>query len=431
MSLSPVSPVSSAASPVAVTNDERRSNLIELFVKACKRAGRNALYAAVARAVFGLLKVLVKRRFDHFLKRLADEVITLNPLKWGALVGSFAFFKPLRSAIVQLLPPSTPGRAFIASAAAGAVVSQSVRVMEVSTRTELALYLAARAMHSFGSAHVLPRLPPPLRDFEHYDVIAMGIAGAQLLYAIVFSPMSHSAAYMDFLQRCTQMTKEEVACMAAYHRHQITPAVVETFAKRNLPFDPTVIDRFHTQCSLYHADPHSGCVRNGYQWAVRNFFGFALPMYAPLKISTTIAFGGHKAFAKRPLHATWKLISSILKSSAFLTVYCGGPLVAICTTSQLGIKGGWKVGVLAGALCSLATFLEPKSRRQDLALYCAMHALRSWWLTLYHRGYVPRPTARLVMQLYVVAVTWLLHQVTTEPSTIAPKFRNVLEFATR
>jgi hypothetical protein len=110
-------------------------------------------------------------------------------------------------------------------------------------------------------------------------------------------------------------------------------------------------------------------------------------------------------------------------------MYCGGPLVSLCVTSNVpGLRGGWKIGLMAGLTCTAATFIEPKPRRLDLALYCCMHALRSWWLTLYHRGWVSKPTRGLLAMLWTASVAALFHQYEVDPAALNKKLKQGIGF---
>ncbi len=383
-------------------------------VKSARHAAVVAACAAAARVIFGLLKVLVKRRFR--ISAFADEVVNLNPLKWAAYFASWALYPALKALLRFALPNSVPNVA--GELCAGALVAQSVRVFESSTQTELALYLLVRALHGRTIAHVWPLLPDSLANFQHYDVITMFLTGSQILYAIICAPLSHSPNYMGFLQSCTMLSRQTCEAIGAFHRSHMTPGLVAAFESNPAP--PVNTDVMPRLCEIVHLDGKDSCNVNMVKWMAKHMLRFSLPMYIPLKISTTVLFNS-KGLVKRPLTTLTDIVVSGLRSSLFLTVYCAGPLRSICFTSQNSIRGGWKLGLIAGMTCALATFLEPKSRRLDLALYCCVHALRSVVLMLYHRGYLPRPRRWWTTAMHTAAVALLLQQYDARPETLNKK----------
>jgi len=57
-----------------------------------------------------------------------------------------------------------------------------------------------------------------------------------------------------------------------------------------------------------------------------------------------------------------------------------------------------------------------------------MHALRSWWLTLYHRGWVSRPTPALLSFLWTAAIAALMHQYEVDAPALNKKLKQGLGF---
>lgn len=82
----------------------------------------------------------------------------------------------------------------------------------------------------------------------------------------------------------------------------------------------------------------------------------------------------------------------------------------------------------------LATLLEKKSRRMELALYCISRALESWSLCLVEWGYVS-PTClppRLDVAMFSLAVASILHCYSDcrghHRDVFRSKYLNVLDF---
>ena len=113
---------------------------------------------------------------------LLHELLSVNPLKWAALIGSLSSFRHVQRVVGAVVP------ARFSAFPAGVLCSLGVLVMNRATRTELSLYFAVRAIHCLLVAHVWPRLPALLRSFEHYDTLTMMLAGGQILYSLSFEP---------------------------------------------------------------------------------------------------------------------------------------------------------------------------------------------------------------------------------------------------
>ena len=71
-----------------------------------------------------------------------------------------------------------------------------------------------------------------------------------------------------------------------------------------------------------------------------------------------------------------------------------------------------------GTAAGLATFLEAKSRRLDLALYCSYQAMRSGFHTLVEWGYVPVLSRRWVPALLAACLGYLLMLYDTAPDKL-------------
>jgi hypothetical protein len=108
----------------------------------------------------------------------------------------------------------------------------------------------------------------------------------------------------------------------------------------------------------------------------------------------------------------WKKVAlGALRSSAFLSLYvdlawrgaCFGWNVAGGTSVMALITTCWVAG--------LATFVEKKSRRMELALYCLSRSLEAFSLTLIHNGYInkKRIPRRLDVLLFSAATACICH----------------------
>jgi hypothetical protein len=418
---------SDAASPLV--RPEVAINLRKVLHQIVKAATT----AIVLRLLIGLLKSLGKYKITkRTLYAIRDEIFGKDPWKWALVFAGWACFLPLCRLLEVILRPlrqaiGDDNVRQVATIASGVIVAQPIRVMHITTRTELGLYLASRASHSVATSFVYPLLPQTLQNFRHWDVLFVGLSGCQILYALMFAHHTHSPAYLSFLQNCVGWPRDQWDMMAAYYRGQMVPQVIDIHVAKNLPV-PQNASCLRDVCLVNH--PHTRyCDVHVVTWILRHMLRFSIPLYLPLKIITTFAFGWNKVL-RDPVGQAVKVVKSVLMSSLFLSLYCGGPMRVICMLNQVNATnwGEFLMFALGRAACALPTLLEPKSRRLDLALYCNMHAFRSGYLMLAQRGYVPRPRAAHVMALYTASLTILLHFLRFRPQDLHPNLRSGLQF---
>ena len=381
---------------------------------------RNAILAALARLAFGFGKALLKvgKHRAGLGAALLHELLSVNPLKWAALIGSLSSFRHVQRVVGAVVP------ARFSAFPAGVLCSLGVLVMNRATRTELSLYLAVRAIHCLLVAYVWPRLPALLRSFEHYDTLTMMLAGGQIIYSHVMEPDTHSAFYRAFLLSCAQQKSENPACICAAYRGHVVPQMVKYCMRRGLPLPTHPPSR--SVCQFVHPQTIT-CNERLLYWTVSHLFQFSLPLYAPLKILTTCLFSW-RTVREDPLSAAYKAIKSTISSSLFLTLYCALPFRAMCWFGNHNVHNEAIIASTFGFLCGLPTLLEPKSRRIDLALYCSMHALRAAVLLLVKRGWFARPGHVFRLVVFLLSFGYIFHQYDHAPESLHRNVRKSLNW---
>lgn len=161
-------------------------------------------------------------------------------------------------------------------------------------------------------------------------------------------------------------------------------------------------------CNYTHPQV-SSCGVNYIQYLIKHITTVSIPLYLPLKVMATLVFN-MKKLKKDPIAVIVKVTKGILSSSVFLTLYASVPVGSVCLFSNAGISYPPPLFAWSGFFSGLPTFLEPKGRRLDLALYCSVQTLRSWTRILHVRGYIPRPTSSWIFALQTLAVGMVLYQ---------------------
>ena len=93
---------------------------------------------------------------------------------------------------------------------------------------------------------------------------------------------------------------------------------------------------------------------------------------------------------EQPVDALRSAAVATLRSSLFLTTYACSVWATHCFThSVLRLHAPWLI-FLCGALGGSSIFIEPSSRRPELALYTFGHAVRSFCNRMVERGLLRR-----------------------------------------
>ena len=426
---------------------------------------KSALFAALARLALGLSKTLMKSGFKpskKFLQILTKEMGLGNPIKWAILCAGLSSYRLLQQVLLMIIEPASwrtrralevtlekPGKStrVLASFGAGMLASLPFFALNVHTRTELALYLCIRAAHGVACAYweALP-LPEPIKRFNHYDVVVMGVTSAEIIYSLVMQANAHLAGYQDFLLGNTKMPQNATQVIAALMRGQYVPeafgidqnygrlgrltaggevgtdmGLVATTEQLRGRFDPS---RFCDVCAYTHPQV-SSCIVNYLQYLVKHITTVSIPLYLPLKLMATLVFG-MKKLKKDPAGVVVKLGKGILSSSMFLTLYASAPVGSVCAAAYAGVTSQPLLFAISGFLSAMATFLEPKGRRLDLALYCSVQTLRSFTRILYYNGYIPRPNHHWIFVLQTTAVGLVLYQYDNHADIMHPNLKGTL-----
>eukprot|EP00759_Apiculatamorpha_spiralis_P021748 PhF_6_TR26325/c0_g1_i3/m.37849 len=277
-----------------------------------------------------------------------------------------------------------------------------------STREELSLYLLTRAFHGAVTTTYFQEriLGPKLSAFPHYDVVAMCASSAQLLGALLYSPHTHSRGYLKFLELSMGKDPRVVQAVANWmHLGGTAEGALEYCSqhKFQLPhWDPTALH----MCDWYHPETTS-CLVHYIVYIARHFTYRCLPLYFPLKVILALVFNPNKVIA-HPANSLYHVIQSTIQSSAFLSMYCANAVCVLCLANHQVGRMPWPLaGSIMGIAAGFATFIEPKSRRLDLALYCGMQAVRSSWNTLMEWGYAPKLSRRWLGVLLAGCISYL------------------------
>ena len=304
---------------------------------------------------------------------------------------SLAIYLLLRGATLLVRVGNKPLPTLTEASAAAAALAPSSAAASKTNEKESARRTAA-AETSLKRARLVRTLLAPTR-WEHGDTFLMCLAASQITYSWIIKPHTLPTAFVRFLNK--------------HGGHDLW----FYDAARELASRPAGVTG---PVNALIGTPHEGLVGNHpCDWAhpgttcdgnAAAFFpaalARALPVYLPVYLVPALLVHGRKLLPgpdNPGAKVLWKkLATGCLRSSAFLALYCTlcwrGACVGFQLTGRLGpstIPGfAWMGG--------LATLVEKKSRRMELAIYCLSRAAESFALCLPEWGLVPKRRSSLV-----------------------------------
>jgi hypothetical protein len=356
-----------------------------------------------------------KQRKVQNQQRPAIKELVQDALRWGAFLGCFSgIFVSTDEAIACFAGAKRTAsyRAILAGALAGPAL---LLTGPNTTHTSLALYVLLRGITLLVRCGNLPtaapwkrRLLTPTR-WKHGDVFLMCLSTSQIGYSWLVLPHTLAPSYRRFLDKHggkEMYILDAVREMAGQMRHGITPGSKPISVLNGTPFQG-----FHgnVPCEILH--PGLTCNEHFFKFFPEGYLR-ALPVYLPVYVIPAALVHRQKLLRGDSRAELWmKVALGALRSSAFLSLYVD--------LAWRGACAGWNIagGTSAMALVSicwiagLAAFVEKKSRRMELALYCLSRSLEAFSLTLVHNGYInkKRIPRRLDILLFSAATACICH----------------------
>jgi len=349
------------------------------------------------------------------------------------------------------------------AAAAGALAGPSLLLTGHSDHTSLALYIFLRsvvllARCGFKRGERDPALRAALSplQYRHGDVLLMCMAASQLTYAFIHEPTTLPGNYIKFLQKQVGKDGAILQAMAILGKGVDVPSEIQRgceiaarhleqqpppYAARHLANRPEALAQVisdlrnpavHVLQNFHKAIMHPGesCWWHCLNWLWDGGMKRALPIYIPVYLLPAMLVHRKKLLTAQGPEVMQRAALGALRSSTFLAMYVSLCWGGVCTVQHLvGHPRAWTVmaGTFAGGL---ATFLEKKSRRMELALYCMSRALESYFLCARRWGYI-NPNwkgHRVDVLLFCAATASIMHCYNTERDVFKSKYLNVLDW---
>jgi hypothetical protein len=166
---------------------------------------------------------------------------------------------------------------------------------------------------------------------------------------------------------------------------------------------------------------------------VANTFPTALSFYLPVYlIPALLIHRGDLSSPKKAPDLLSRIATGSARSALFLSSYVGAAWTGVDLSNR---AFGQRIcdirSLMVGcSFAGLATFIEKKSRRMDLAIYCVSRAAETAALVAMYRGLIPKSIDRQRGDIFLfsVASATIMHCYNTERDVFRSKYLNILDY---
>jgi acyl-CoA-binding protein len=285
---------------------------------------------------------------------------------------------------------------------------------------------------------------------EHGDVALMVGSAAVILSCFVLKPDAVEPGYMHFLTMQAGKTPEELtalqkfgagasdeelravcarlAASSTWSAGKSAREMANKTAASAVSASTGVINRpelFRLICFQGASNPEH------FFKHIAKSFSTTLSLYLPVYLVPALMIHrGQLLSPERGPKVLSRIVTGAGRSALFLSTYVAFGWSGIDVTSRTFGTVDWSSVPLGVASAGLATFIEKKSRRMELAMYCLSRAFETSALIAVYQGLVPKciQRQRCDVALFSVATATIMHCYNTERDVFRSKYLNVLDF---
>ncbi|GBG34594.1 Transmembrane protein 135 [Hondaea fermentalgiana] len=316
-------------------------------------------------------------------------------------------------------------RAFISGLAAGSALLWIPR----PSRWAITLFALVRAFELqiklLAARKVLPTL-------ENADTMLMSVASASMLHSWMFSPDTLDPSYVRFLNVHSQMPAPVRESLASIYTGDPLPLAALAAARSRMAGSPRVL-REPLGADSWPGGELMHPTMSLAPFAVKFFVRAmqkSVPVYLPV-FSVPILLFYPQSLVKRPVSTVKRVLQGVLRSSIFLSLYCTIGFCSVSAMRSLGLTRtragpfGQTVYMFAGLWAGLATLIEKKNRRIELALYVFSKAVEGRWNYVVSRNIV-RPIRNGEVLVFAYCFAIVTHCYTRHPTFLRSAYSSVL-----
>jgi acyl-CoA-binding protein len=414
---------------------------------------RAAAVGAVLRGGLTLGKLALGRR-----RTQTSEALTRATMEIGRYVAFFSAFAGTYVAVDETLrakfgaEESKRWRAAFAGACAGPSL---MLIGGNTTHYGLAGYIWVRSLVLLArvaqkSENEKVQNMAAFTKVEHGDVALMVGSAAVILSCFVLKPEAVEPGYLHFLKVQAGKTPEELLALQKFGTGASDAelrAVCARLAVSNMWSAGNSAQERANKTAVSAVSASTGVINRVelfrlicFQGAsnpehffkhIAKSFSTTLSVYLPVYLVPALMIHRGKLLSpERGPKVLSRIITGSGRSALFLSSYvaCGWSGIDIANRA-LG-TADWRSIPLGVASAGLATFIEKKSRRMELAMYCLSRAFETTALVAVYQGLVPKciQRQRCDVALFSVATATIMHCYNTERDVFRSKYLNMLDF---
>ncbi|CAL5223327.1 g5824 [Coccomyxa viridis] len=358
-----------------------------------------------------------------------------DTLRYTGFLGAFAgVFVSVDEGLAAVFGPERTKRwrAFVAGALAG----PAILLTGPKTRHDsLAIYILLRGITLLVRCGNKPNAPPAVRKLltvtrlKHGDTALMCACTSQIGYSWICKPHTLPPTFVHFLNH--HGGKELWFYKAAKELSERSwrgDPLAPLEALKGTEHEDTVATH---PCEWAHEG--ETCTYSAFKFFPGAYLR-ALPVYLPVYVLPAILVHRKALLEKGGLQIWAKVLKGALRSSAFLGLYCTLCWRGACMGFQTTQSCSPPVIAASCWTGGLATLLEKKSRRMELAVYCLSRALESFALCLVDWGLVRRRDVpkRIDVLMFSAAAAAIMHCYSDgrgrHRDVFRSKYLNILDF---
>ena len=358
-------------------------------------------------AVSYLLRLVRGRKSDG--RSSLQELVT-DSLRWAAFLGAFSGTFVVADEFIGLLGGRKRTQAWRAMAAGAAAGPTLLLTGKDTTHTSLSLYIFIRGLALLVRCGNLPTAAAWKRKalfftrWVHGDTALVCISTMQIGYSWIVLPSTLPPSYVHFLNKH--------GGKPLYVYQGVRELVGRKGEGGRLTSLQTSLHYGHEDprpCQFLH--PGSSCSSHSLKFFPEAYLR-ALPVYFPVYIIPAALVHRKRLINPAMAQELWgKVLIGACRSSAFLALYCSLAWRGACGGFQLTGRATGAGIAMSCWVAGLATLIEKKSRRMELALYCVSRAVESFFLCTIAWGWI-NPKAipkRLDVLLFSAATACICH----------------------
>lgn len=388
---------------------ERKRAYARIFNAVVRGGGAGFAIRGGVNLVSLLLSLSAKgRKRSRSAKELAHDTARYTAFL-GALGGAYVLLEETIAALFGK-ERTSKYRALVAGLLCGPTLLLTGRE---ARHTSLSVYVLLRGLvllvrcGNKASAHPLLRKALAPTRWQHGDTAIMCASTVQLAYSWLFLQQTLPTSYVRFLNKHGGKQLEQYAALKEVCKLNTGGGPPRPLAA----LQGTALEQVASPLPCRFVHPGTTCSSHTLTFFPRAYLN-ALPVYLPVYVVPALLVHRQKLLRGPQAAATWRKVGlGVARSSAFLALFCTLAWTGVCAGFQA--TGTATVQVVASTcwVAGLATLVEKKSRRMELALYCMSRAVESFALCLGEWGWVRRSLVpkRLDVVLFSAAVGCIMH----------------------